>query len=210
MVQSGAAVEPALETTADPAVGHARTHSQSVPERAEPLDVRLFLVVSVILALLVFLFVVGVTAQWQAYHSGITKALAAPVTDHAAVLSYARALDAAIVETSALFLGYLLVFTGALYVLRIATSHYRLNIKSGKNSGSLQTSSPGLVIITLGVVLIAITILTHSDVQYKAPDTSAGGQVGAVGTPDAQSATVSAPVEDQPSLQPTTPPSERK
>ena len=104
--------------------------------------------------------------QVRSYHEGMTKALNESTVDAAAVLTYARALDAAIVKTSALFLGYVLVFTGALYVLRIAGSHYRLSVQSGQNSGSLETSSPGLVIITLGVFLVAVAILNKTSAEY--------------------------------------------
>lgn len=60
----------------------------------------------------------------------------------------------------------MLVFTGALYVLRIATSQYRFNVKSGRHSGTLQTSSPGLVMITLGVFLVALTVSNKTVMNY--------------------------------------------
>ena len=84
------------------------------------LDWRLFLVVSLILTAITALFVIGLFVQWRGYNAGLQVALTDPV-DHGAALSYSRGLDAAIIKSSALFLGYLLVFTGALYVLRSAT-----------------------------------------------------------------------------------------
>ena len=144
-------------------------------EHDEPLDHRLFLIVGLILALLSVLFVAGLWTVRDTYNQGLQKALAESPVHHEAVLAYARGLDAAIVKTSALFLGFLLVFTGALYVLRIATSHYRLSVKSGHNSGNLQTSSPGLVIITLGIVLIIVTMLTHSTLDFSTPSPDNSG-----------------------------------
>jgi hypothetical protein len=176
--------------------------------QSEPLDLRLFIVVIAVLSLLSLLFVTALALQWQTYHAGIEKALSSPATDDGAVLSYARALDAAFVKTSALFLGYILVFTGALYVLRIATSHYRLGVKSGKYSGTLQTSSPGLVIISLGVLLIAITILTRSDVRYTPPDSFAANDSSRNGTKTFQDSSFT-PANPQPSQSFTAPPSER-
>jgi len=143
--------------------------SQSPIEVAEEsLDWRLFLVVSLILIAITALFVAGLFAQWRSYHGGLQVALTPPV-DHGAALSYARGLDAAIVKSSALFLGYLLVFTGALYVLRSATAGFKLSVQTGTQSGTLQTASPGLVIITLGVLLIVVTIVTKSELNYKPP-----------------------------------------
>jgi hypothetical protein len=144
-------------------------------EHNEPLDHRLFLIVGMILALLSVLFVAGLWTVRDTYNRGLQKALVESPVHHEAVLAYARGLDAAFVKTSALFLGFLLVFTGALYVLRIATSHYRLSVKSGHNSGNLQTSSPGLVIITLGILLIIVTMLTHSVLDYTPPSAKDAG-----------------------------------
>jgi magnesium-transporting ATPase (P-type) len=168
---------------------------------SEMLDWRLFSVVCGILVMLTVLFVFGVWVQWKGYQEGINAALAEGTKDHAAILSYNRALGAAIVKTSALFLGYLLVFTGALYVLRKASAAYRLSTKASGFEGTLQTSSPGLVIITLGVLLIAVTILTKSDVEYTAPSWQLLPAPGA-NESDSQ------PVEQKPSLETTKPPSE--
>ena len=44
--------------------------------------------------------------------------------DHAAVITYARALGAAFIKTSSLFLGFILIFTGTLYVLRTAEASF--------------------------------------------------------------------------------------
>jgi len=132
------------------------------------LDWRLFLVVSLILTAITALFVIGLFVQWRGYNAGLQVALTDPV-DHGAALSYSRGLDAAIIKSSALFLGYLLVFTGALYVLRSATAAYQLSVKTGTQNGTLQTTSPGLVIITLGVLLITVTIVTKSELNYVPP-----------------------------------------
>lgn len=133
------------------------------------LDLRLFIAVSLILVMLAVLFVFGILVQLQGYEAGIAEAVKGTPVDHAAILTYNRGLGAAIVKTSALFLGYLLVFTGALYVLRNTTSPYGLKTKVEGAEGTLHSNSPGLVIVTLGVVLVTIAILTKSDLNYDAP-----------------------------------------
>ena len=57
--------------------------------------------------------------QYVNYQEGIRVALEGSVgADHASILTYARAWDFAVVKTSGLFVSFVLVFTGALYVLR--------------------------------------------------------------------------------------------
>jgi hypothetical protein len=150
------------------------------------------------------LFIFGIRLQWTDYRDGISAAGAGKLIDHAAMLAYNRAFGAAIIKTSALFLGYLLVFTGVLFVLRSSEVAYSLALEVKDSKGTLQTTSPGLVIITLGVVLIAITILTKSSIDYKAPSESP-----MLGQEQSQQESEAQPVESQPSLPTTTAPSER-
>lgn len=128
------------------------------------LDRRLFVAVSLILVLLAALCVTGLGIQIHTYLVEIGKAT--QKADTSSILSFTRAMDAAIMKTSALFLGYLLIFTGALYILRIATAHYQLSVTSGNRAGSLDTSSPGLVMVTLGVALVMTAMLSKTSVEY--------------------------------------------
>jgi hypothetical protein len=148
------------------AAGRKRLRSNAPSPR---LEWRLFAIVCSILTMLAVLFVFGILVQLRGYEAGITASVSAMPIDHAAILTYNRALGAAIIKTSALFLGYLMVFTGALYVLRNATSQYGGTGKFEGAEGTLHTNSPGLVIVTLGVVLVAITIVTKSELNYEAP-----------------------------------------
>jgi hypothetical protein len=211
MKTSGAAVEATeLATQADKHDAPVH-HVQLPPEHDEPLDARLFAVVSLILGLLSVLCVGGLFVQVRTYNNLVNDALAAKPVDPSAVLSYARALDAAIIKTSGLFLGYLLVFTGALYVLRIATSHYRLNIKSGRHSGNLQTSSPGLVMLTLGVLLLVVTILNKTSVEYGSTRKLPVGAAASAQSDDEEDSSGDAQAaESKPTLRSTTPPSEKR
>jgi len=183
----------------DPAsIGSGSPPSQdSVVLAEQSLDWRIFLVVSLILIAITALFVAGLFAQWRSYHGGLVVALTPPV-DHGAALSYTRGLDAAIVKSSALFLAYLLVFTGALYVLRSATVGYQLTVQTGSQSGTLQTASPGLVIITLGVLLIVVTIVTKSELNYTPPPSPVQQQQGQVQSVTGEKVTPGPPSEMKP------------
>lgn len=135
----------------------------------DPVDKRIILAVSAMLTLLAALMVSCVILQWQKYDSAIHVAVHASPPDHAAALSYARALDAAVIKTSALMLAFVVVFLGALYVLRSATTVFGLGLSGQGFSGTLQTASPGLVMVTLGLLIVAIAVLARSDINYNSP-----------------------------------------
>lgn len=151
----------------------------STRERAHDLDRHLFLVVLLVLLLIVGLMIVSLVFQLRAYSHGLELAVNHGQPNHAAIIVYARSLDTAIAKSSAIFLGFLLVFTGALYVLRQSRETYKLTAEVGRTKSNLESSSPGLVMITLGVALIAITLFVRKDFEYTATfntDVPSGGQ----------------------------------
>jgi hypothetical protein len=160
--------------------------SPGPPPTLDLLSTNLFRIVSLILLFVAILLIVGLGIQTYSYFGGLHAATAvqvpnnavrAPVdlVDHAAVIAYARGLGAAFIKTSALFLGFILIFTGTLYVLRTAEAAYQIHVTGGTVQGSLQTTSPGLVIATLGVVLTIVTLMTKSDLDYE-KTTEVGGK----------------------------------
>ena len=130
--------------------------------KSEPLDRRIFAIIAVILGFLAFLLVLNLLFQYQNYRQAMVKA-----HDVVSLLVFARAWDAAVVKTSSLFFGFILLFAGALYVLRNAERSYSLSIDGRAVRGSLETSSPGLVMITLGVVLVGIVLASRSEISYS-------------------------------------------
>lgn len=133
----------------------------------EPLTLGIFAVVCLVLCVLTTLLGASLYFQYGNYAAGINAALAGHKADHNSVITYSRAWDFAVVKTSSLFLSFTLIFVGALYVLRVSETRYGLNIEGGKVKGSLETSSPGLVMITLGVTLTALAMYSKSLVDYR-------------------------------------------
>jgi len=85
----------------------------------------------------------------------------------------ARAWDAFALRGGALILSFLTVLTGALFVLKGVQSTYNLRLAGKGLRSTLETSSPGLVMITVGSVLFAITILSQSKFSTNiGPDAS--------------------------------------
>lgn len=157
----------------------------------------LFAVVCVTLAFVMTLLGSSLYLQYKTYNAGVSASLNAPQIDHASVIAYSRALDFAIAKTSAICLGFLLIFVGALYVLRTADTHFGLGVDAATIKASLQTSSPGLVMITLGVVLVGTALINKSDVDYKtAPAADIGGQAYVGVAP--------APLSKSPAIEPST------
>ena len=136
------------------------------------LDKSLFLLVAIMLLFTVALLSANLAFQHQNYRAGISAALMAPNIDHAVVISYTRAWDFAITKISSVFLAFCLILIGALYVLRSAKVSYSLAVANSAQKSSLETGSPGLVMITLGVLLMAIVMFSTSRVEYHGPSSS--------------------------------------
>jgi len=91
-------------------------------------------------------------------------------------LQMSRSFDHAVIKYGAVYLGYLIVIIGAVFVLYGAQSFYKLKMEGKDVKSSLETSSPGLVMITLGAALIAIALLNKSVVDTQV-SWSAGAQI---------------------------------
>ena len=136
------------------------------------LDIALFFIVTL------FLVAVGAMLSWNIYTQYVNYAVAIDsalsgkrTIDHSAVIAYSRAWDFAIVKTSSLFISVIIILIGSLYVLRSAESHFKIASQSDWFKGTFSTSSPGLAIILMGVVLAAFSLNYKSDVGYKSTAT---------------------------------------
>lgn len=146
------------------------------------LDVAIFAAVAVILLALLVLLAFNLIFQYLNYRDGVRFALADPkYIDHASVLTYSRAWDFAVVKTSALFLSFLLIFTGALYVLRVGETNFELSAEKADFRGSLSLSSPGLIMVTLGVFLTAYVLSNKTYVEYNRQGLTLRQQIGEKG-----------------------------
>ena len=133
----------------------------------KPLDVAIFVSMAVVLLSLLAFLAFNLVFQYVNYRDGIHFALTDPMNvNHASVVTYSRAWDFAVAKTSALFLSYLLIFAGAMYVLRAGEAHFELRAESTDLKGALSSSSPGLVMVTLGVALTAHVLSTRTYVEY--------------------------------------------
>lgn len=149
--------------------------------------------------------------QFRNYASGIRLAEQAGATADivSLVLIYSRAWDFAVTKTSALFLGFMVVYLGALYVLRSADSAYELTVSQGPQpSVSLRSSSPGLLMVLLGALLVALVLSSRSEVGVQVdPSDSVNGVANSKATGSAGSGSPSsAPIPSSGTPRPTTAP----
>lgn len=124
----------------------------------------------------VFIFalflLVAILMCWSVYEQvkmitlATDVALKAPDVDHAAVLGYSRALNTAVVKTCCVFLGYLLMYLGGLYILRTSRQAFGVEIEGKGLKGSLNTASPGLVMASLGTALVLCALFHEPKLDY--------------------------------------------
>ncbi len=108
-----------------------------------------------------------VVTQVRTYNVAVMAALKAGTLDHAAVLAYARSTDFSAAKISALFLGFLLIFLGAMFVLRVAETEYSFAMTPAEQRQvTFSTSSPGLAMVTLGVILVIVVLFAKSTIDY--------------------------------------------
>jgi hypothetical protein len=131
----------------------------------------LFIVVCCSLVFLAALVVICLWASHFNYLIGITAA-SQSVPDHLAIISYSRAWDFAVVKFASVFLAFGIILIGALYVLHKAEIGFQMSVDAPAGKGALQSSSPGLVMIALGVVLLIAALQVKSEVSYRPPSAS--------------------------------------
>jgi outer membrane protein OmpA-like peptidoglycan-associated protein len=141
---------------------NARTLSQGT------LDRYLLIIVSTLMTALALILIGHLWFQLQNYRRGIELSLMpGDPLGHSALITYARALDFTVVKTTSVFMGFMLVFVGALYLLRVAEAAYSLGLQSGESKASLQTTSPGLVLATLGVACAIFALYEKSTITLE-------------------------------------------
>ena len=134
-------------------------------------DAAIFFIVIIILLALFSLLVSNLIIQYFNYNEAIGFALSDQKSiDYSSVLILSAAWDYAVVKKSALFMSFLLVFSGALYVLRAGKTNFKLRAENADFKGSLSLSSPGLIMVILGTLLAAHTLSTKSRFEYNSEE----------------------------------------
>ena len=147
--------------------------TDAIPPVTQPgfgrgLDMTLLIAATGAMVVAVVLLLCVIYVQLNMYHTAMNSELVRTGRiDHAAVLAYGRSADYAASKYVALLLGFALIFLGSAYVLRTSTVGYSVSVAHKEINASLATSSPGLVLATLGVVLVALAILTQSDINLS-------------------------------------------
>jgi hypothetical protein len=108
--------------------------------------------------------------QLTAEERGFDVAMTAQPANHAAAIAYSRAITASVTKTSSIYLAFLLIFLGGVYVLMPRRVAYKASGEGHSFKGTLETNSPGLIMITLGVVLAIAALAIKTEVFYNEND----------------------------------------
>jgi hypothetical protein len=73
----------------------------------------------------------------------------------------------AILKTCALCFAFVLIFLGSMYVLWPGRASFALEAEQADTKASLRTSSPGLVMIALGVLLTALVVFYKANLSMS-------------------------------------------
>jgi hypothetical protein len=73
----------------------------------------------------------------------------------------------AIVRTAALFLSFVLVLLGSLFVLTGIEVAYKMSLELGEKKAALETASPGLVLVTAGTLLVAASLYRGGSPEFR-------------------------------------------
>lgn len=146
------------------------------------IDYILIMVVIAILVIIGTVLIQNLNALNSSYEIVINQALKdAPKSEvekagnYSSLLAFSRAKDFSNIKASAMFVGFLLIFTGALYLIKVFNQSYEINVnRADVGSVSFNSSSPGLVMITLGVVVMICVLSIKTDVDYSFETGSSG------------------------------------
>lgn len=155
------------------------------------LTAALFVAVAVVLLATLVLLAVNVTRQMSTHSSAITAAMELGGANGSILaLSWARALDFAVLKSSTVFLGFTLVLLGALYLLKVFDTVFAVNASAHEfGKIAVKTTSPGLVMITLGVLTVIVALFSTSMIDVSSeheptvPITSRSGEMAPESAP---------------------------
>jgi hypothetical protein len=120
--------------------------------------------------------VIVATTYWAcktevaAFQRGLDLAGAQPPSadTFAAIAAFASGVMSPYTKTISILLSFLLIFAGTVYVLLPVRARYRGSAEGMGHRGLLQSDSPGLIMIRLGVFLAAVAVLHQVSLDYKA------------------------------------------
>jgi hypothetical protein len=150
-----------------------REKNPLIPQQAKTY---IYVVLAATIALIAVFFYTFVNQSSANYTKGITAAdkMSAPglgtdflAISMPAIMQFSRARDAFVLEISVFLLGFIIVALGGMFVLAGVEAAYQLRVENDKVKTALETSSPGLVMISLGVFLVLFAVYIHSSFTFN-------------------------------------------
>ena len=119
----------------------------------------------IVIAFVGYILITGINTSHDDWARGLALA------DHAQdpngmVLLSARGFDFLLVKASAVLLAFIMMALGIILVIHGAEATYILRVQGeGAKAGALETTSPGLVLVTLACVVIIVAIVSKTTIE---------------------------------------------
>ncbi len=136
------------------------------------IDNLILTVLVLVIGFTMFLLVQNLLTQKKVYTDALISVQQSPtIITPNAVLAYSRSMDFAITKTSAIMMGFVLIFTGALLLFKLFNGSINLSSSlPGNVKFDLQTSTPGLALAAFGTIILVVAITTQSKVTLDFSD----------------------------------------
>jgi hypothetical protein len=137
------------------------------PVLSQRSDRALFVIVTIILGVIALMMAGSFAFQYGATRDFAAQAARGPKPDPVLALTALRFAEASLLRISTFFLSFVLIYVGALYVLRSAQTSYSASVEGGGIKTAFQATSPGLVLATLGVGLVLVATFKTNGIAYN-------------------------------------------
>ena len=136
--------------------------------RIRVLDAVILIAIVVVVLSVVSLLLINIESQLRNYDKGIASVLSSSNgIDHAALIGYLRSSDFAVMKISSLFISFLIILIGSLYILKVSESEIYFTAEYANIKTIFSTSSPGLAMVFLGMILVIASLNFTSSIDYK-------------------------------------------
>lgn len=146
-------------------------HVFPAPELVSSLEKRALFVLTALLFPVLSIFTLIAYRSESAFYAEILAHARDSATCSENVMAFQVALapfrSLSMVRTAALFLSFVLVLLGSLFVLTGIEAAYRMSLDLGVKKAALETASPGLVLVTAGALLIGASLYRSGSPEFR-------------------------------------------
>jgi len=129
--------------------------------------ISLYIVIIIVMILMSLTIYFTLTQSSSQYEKGIDLAANGRVFDSMMILVTCKSMDQSVLQFIAIALGFCIALIGCLFVLSGIQANYKLLLSEKSYRSSLETTSPGLVLITLGLIVVSINLFVKHESTFE-------------------------------------------